>query len=86
MEKYCENSGLWFRSCGWARYKLKKMFLKNNQFYSSSGAIGLTFKDAKKRAKDVTYFKQNQQKYQMKMGSKNNKIACHHFRDRTMVF
>jgi len=65
---------------------LRKPSEKMLAHYSSSGAIGLTFKDAKKRAKDVTYFKQNQQKYQMKMGSKNNMIARHHFRDRTMVF
>jgi len=63
---------------------LRKPSEKMLAHYSSSGAIG--FKDAKKRAKDVTYFKQNQQKYQMKMGSKNNLIARHHFRDRTMVF
>ena len=67
------------------KIQTEKMLLKiPNQSCSSSGAIG--FKDAKKRAKDVTYFKQNQQKYQMKMGSKNNMIARHHFRDRTMVF
>ena len=67
------------------KVQTEKMLIKiPNQSYSSSRAIG--FKDAKKRAKDVTYFKQNQQKYQMKMGSKNNLIARHHFRDRTMVF
>ena len=36
------------------------------------GLSGLSVKDAKKKAKDITYFRQHQQKYYMKLGMKGN--------------
>ena len=42
-------------------------------------------KEAKRRAKDVKYFKAQQQKYYMKLGTKTNKLMKY-FRDPTMVF
>jgi len=53
--------------------------------YRSFGATGLTYKDAKKKAKDISYFKAQQQKYQMNLGTRANKLQKY-FRDRTMVF
>jgi len=54
--------------------------------YRSFGAAGLTRSDAKKRAKDIFFFKQKQQKYRMQLGSKGNMVSRKYFRDRTMVF
>ena len=48
--------------------------------YKVHGFSGLTMKEAKKRAKDVQYFRKHQQKYYMKLGTKANKLQ-HHFLD-----
>ena len=48
--------------------------------YKVHGFSGLTMKEAKKRAKDVQYFRRHQQKYYMKLGTKANKLQ-HHFLD-----
>ena len=64
---------------------LRKPSDKMLDHYRSFGATGLTFKEAKNRAKDITYFRNHQQKYQMKLGTKANKLQKY-FRDRTMVF
>ena len=48
--------------------------------YKVHGFSGLTMKEAKKRAKDVQYFRRHQQKYYMKLGTRANKLQ-HHFLD-----
>merc|ERR1719219_881774 len=53
--------------------------------YRSFGLSSLTQKEAKKRAKDIQYFRQHQQKYRMKLGTKANKLQ-RHFRDSPIQF
>ena len=64
---------------------LKKANEKMLDHYRSFGMAGLTHKEAKRKANDIKYFRANQQKYQMKLGTKSNKLQKY-FRDPTMVF
>jgi len=62
---------------------LRKPNEKMLDHYRSFGFVGgLTYKEAKMKAKDIKYFRSHQQKYHMKLGMKGNNQK--HFRDPTI--
>ena len=51
---------------------LRKPTEKILDHYRGFGVSGLTHKEAKKKAKDITYFRQHQQKFYLKLGKNGN--------------
>lgn len=63
---------------------LRKANQKVLDHYKSFGGLnGLTYKEAKTKARDIKFFRSHQQKYWMKLGTRANNLQKH-FRDPTM--